>query len=149
MRKYAGKSLSFDNLLYSKTNWRATVTINRPEVYNCLNLDTLRELSTAFQDAAWDDEVAVIILTGAGNKAFCTGADMKEWSEDFLETPNDFYKWMGEAVARRHHCRPTTAGEGRHRQDSQRLDADIHTVCIGGGCYQCVEVVSPGLMEDA
>ena len=95
MRKYAGKSLSFDNLLYSKTNWRATITINRPEVYNCLNLDTLRELSTAFEDAAWDDEVAVIILTGAGNKAFCTGADMKEWSEDFLETPNDFYKWMG------------------------------------------------------
>ena len=95
MSKYTGKSFSFNNLLYNKANWRATITINRPKVYNCLNLETLQELSAAFQDAAWDDEVAVIILTGAGTKAFCTGADMKEWNEDFLETPNDFYKWMG------------------------------------------------------
>ena len=95
MSKYTGKILTFNNLLYNKNNWRATVTINRPKVYNCLNLETLQELSAAFQDAAWDDDVAVIILTGAGDKAFCTGADMKEWNEDFLETPNDFYKWMG------------------------------------------------------
>ncbi|HLX11434.1 MAG TPA: enoyl-CoA hydratase/isomerase family protein, partial [Bacteroidota bacterium] len=40
-------------------------------------------------------EVAVVILTGAGTKAFCTGADMKEWSQDFLPHPGDFYKWMG------------------------------------------------------
>jgi enoyl-CoA hydratase/carnithine racemase len=95
MSKYSGKQLKFNNLLYSKKNWRSTITINRPKVYNCLNLETLQELSTAFQDAAWDDEVAVIIITGAGNKAFCTGADMKEWNEEFLATPNDFYKWMG------------------------------------------------------
>jgi enoyl-CoA hydratase/carnithine racemase len=98
MPKYSGKTpgdLSFQNILYAKGNWRATITINRPRVYNCLNLDTLRELSAAFEDAAWDDTVAVIIVTGAGDKAFCTGADMKEWKEDFLDTPNDFYKWMG------------------------------------------------------
>jgi len=95
MNRYAGKNVTFNNLLYTKGNWRATITINRPKVYNCLNLETLQELSTALQDAAWDDEVAVIILTGAGEKAFCTGADMKEWNEEFLETPNDFYKWMG------------------------------------------------------
>jgi enoyl-CoA hydratase/carnithine racemase len=88
-------SLGFRNILYRKKDWKATITINRPEVYNCLNHDTLRELSAALQDAAWDDHVAVIILTGAGNKAFCTGADMKEWKEEFLTTPNDFYKWMG------------------------------------------------------
>lgn len=96
--KYRGKKpsvLGFKNILYAKADWRATITINRPEVYNCLNLETLNELHAAFQDAAWDDEVAVLILTGAGDKAFCTGADMKEWNEDFLETPNDFYKWMG------------------------------------------------------
>jgi enoyl-CoA hydratase/carnithine racemase len=60
-----------------------------------LNLETLRELSTAFEDAAWDDHVAVLIITGAGTKAFCTGADMTEWKTEFLDTPNDFYKWMG------------------------------------------------------
>lgn len=95
MSKYTGKKLSFNNLLYTKRDWKATITINRPKVHNCLNMETLQELSTAFQDAAWDDDVAVLILTGAGEKAFCTGADMKEWSEEFLDTPNDFYKWMG------------------------------------------------------
>ncbi len=95
---YKGKApetLQFRNLLYSKSDWKATITINRPEVYNCLNLETLRELSAAFEDAAWDDEVAVLIITGAGEKSFCTGADMKEWKEEFLDRPNDFYKWMG------------------------------------------------------
>jgi len=98
MSKYTGKSakeLAFKNILYSKSDWKACITINRPEVYNCLNLETLRELSAAFEDAAWDDHVAVLILSGAGTKAFCTGADMKEWKKEFLDTPNDFYKWMG------------------------------------------------------
>ncbi len=89
------KDFNFTNILYAKGNWRATITIHRPDVYNCLNLQTLQELQAAFQDAAWDDHVAVLIITGAGNKAFCTGADMKEWKEEFLEQPNDFYKWMG------------------------------------------------------
>ena len=98
MGKYTGKKskeFGFKNLLYQKGNWRATITINRPRVYNCLDLETLREFSEALQDAAWDDAVAVIIITGAGDKAFCTGADMKEWNADFLKAPNDFYKWMG------------------------------------------------------
>jgi len=98
MATYSGKEpkeFRFKNILYAKGDWRATITINRPEVYNCLNLDTLRELGIAMQDAAWDDQVAVLIITGAGNKAFCTGADMKEWKEEFLDSPNDFYKWMG------------------------------------------------------
>ena len=98
MTKYTGKkasNLKFANILYEKGDWKARITINRPAVYNCLNLETLRELGVAFEDAAWDDHVAVLIITGAGNKAFCTGADMKEWKEEFLEHPNDFYKWMG------------------------------------------------------
>ena len=69
--------------------------MNRPRVHNALDLQTLRELHIAFEDAAWDEEVAVVIVTGAGDKAFCTGADLKEWSEDFLDHPNDFWKWMG------------------------------------------------------
>jgi enoyl-CoA hydratase/carnithine racemase len=89
------RSFGFKQILYTKDDWRATITINRPKVHNCLNLETLRELSVAFEDAAWDDHVAVLIITGAGTKAFCTGADIKEWKEDFLERPNDFYKWMG------------------------------------------------------
>lgn len=98
MSKYSGKKsadLKLENLRYTKAEWTATITLNRPEVHNALNLDTLRELSRVLEDAAWDDTVAVVILTGAGSKAFCTGADMKEWSNDFLKRPSDFYKWMG------------------------------------------------------
>ena len=98
MPKYAGKQATgfpFKKVLYTKGDWRATITINRPSVHNCLDLETLRELGTAIEDAAWDDAVAVVVITGAGTKAFCTGADMKEWEEDFLRKPNDFYKWMG------------------------------------------------------
>lgn len=98
MSKYSGKTpttFGFKNILYEKNENRGTITINRPEVLNALNFDTLRELGTAFQDASWDDEVAVVILTGAGNRAFCTGADMKEWKEDLVDHPHDFYKWMG------------------------------------------------------
>jgi enoyl-CoA hydratase/carnithine racemase len=98
MSSYRGKKpaeLALKNILYAKENWRARITINRPKVHNCLNLETLRELSAALEDAAWDDHVAVVILTGAGDRAFCTGADMKEWKEEFLEHPNDLYKWMG------------------------------------------------------
>jgi len=101
MSKYAGRkpqSFRFKNIRYEKRNLKATITLNRPEVHNALNLKTLQELGTAFQDASWDDEVAVIILTGAGKRAFCTGADMKEWDEDFSENPADFHKWMGTFV---------------------------------------------------
>jgi enoyl-CoA hydratase/carnithine racemase len=95
---YSGRpprSFAFKNILYEKRRGRATITINRPEVHNALNLNTLRELGTAFEDAGWDDQVAVVILTGAGTRAFCTGADIKEWDRDFTRRPSDFYKWMG------------------------------------------------------
>ncbi len=98
MNKYAGKSPSsfrMKNIRYKKQNSRALITINRPAVHNALNLETLIELSAALRDAAWDDAVGVVVLTGAGTKAFCTGADLKEWNEDFSESPSDFYKWMG------------------------------------------------------
>jgi enoyl-CoA hydratase/carnithine racemase len=98
MTKYSGvsfKSFSFKNILYEKKHSIAYITLNRPEVHNCLNLETLRELGAAFQDVTWDDTIGVAVITGAGNKAFCTGADLKEWKEDFLDKPGDFYKWMG------------------------------------------------------
>ncbi|MGH2568438.1 MAG: enoyl-CoA hydratase/isomerase family protein [Bacteroidota bacterium] len=98
MSKYSGishKNFRLKNLLYEKKSWVARITINRPNVHNCLSLETLQELGGVLQDAAWDDKIAVVVLTGAGNKAFCTGADIKEWKDDFLDRPQDFYKWMG------------------------------------------------------
>lgn len=90
------KSFNFENILFEKKGRRATVTINRPGVLNCVNLDTLRELQTAFQDASWDDGISVVVLTGAGDRAFCTGADLKEQKAHYVDAPSDYWKWMGE-----------------------------------------------------
>jgi 2-ketocyclohexanecarboxyl-CoA hydrolase len=53
----------------------ARITINRPEKYNAFTAETCEELIDAFRHAGWDRSIAVIVLTGAGDKAFCTGAD--------------------------------------------------------------------------
>ena len=98
MTKYGGKParlFHLRNIRYAKSDWKARITIDRPKVHNALDLTTLRELAEVLEDAAWDDNVAVIVLTGSGDKAFCTGADMKEWHHDFSKRPGDFYKWMG------------------------------------------------------
>lgn len=101
MSKYLPRAATprrFKHILYNRDGWVATITVNRPEVHNCLNLETLHELGEAFKQASWDDEVAVLVITGAGDRAFCTGADLREWKEDFLERPHDFYKWMGDFI---------------------------------------------------
>jgi enoyl-CoA hydratase/carnithine racemase len=65
-------------LLYTKDRKIATFTLNRPEALNALNTETFKELSDALIDFLRDDNLWVGILTGAGEKAFCAGADIKE-----------------------------------------------------------------------
>ncbi|MEI8388317.1 MAG: enoyl-CoA hydratase/isomerase family protein [bacterium] len=89
------EEFNFSEILYKKSDWVGTITINRPEVYNAYSIITLQEMITALQDASWDDGIAVIIITGAGEKAFCTGGDVKEYASEFINRPRDFYKWMG------------------------------------------------------
>lgn len=61
-----------------RTDGIAVVTLNRTEAANALSKQMLRDLKTATNDLRNDREVRVIILTGAGEKAFCAGADLKE-----------------------------------------------------------------------
>jgi enoyl-CoA hydratase/carnithine racemase len=86
--------LKFKHLLYTKAEFVAHITINRPEVYNAYNTPALIELREAFRDATFDDKVGVIVLTGAGEKAFCTGGDVKEYAEQYTRTPRDYWKYM-------------------------------------------------------
>ncbi len=98
MKQFDPKCLNdfnFTEILYSKSDWIATITINRPQVYNAYSIVTLQEMIQALQDAIWDDGIAVIVITGTGDKAFCTGGDVKEYAEEFLKKPRDFWKWMG------------------------------------------------------
>src|ERR1051325_11413062 len=87
----------FKHVVYTQKGYKALIKINRPEVLNCLDITTITELTAAFKYASWDDNVAVIILTGAGKRAFSTGADLEEQT-GFLDNPNEYYKWMYEFI---------------------------------------------------
>lgn len=65
------------NLLYQKKDGIATITINRPKALNALNEETLPEFLSSLEDAEKDEKVRVIVITGAGEKAFCAGLDLK------------------------------------------------------------------------
>lgn len=69
--------MDYEDILYAETDGIATITINRPEVYNAFRGRTAEELIHAFQRAGWNTGIGVIVLTGAGDKAFCTGGDQK------------------------------------------------------------------------
>lgn len=77
--------MSFENILVSKNGNIATVTINRPKQLNALNKNTIAELSNAFKDLEKDKGVRVIIITGAEDKAFVAGADIKEFANFSVE----------------------------------------------------------------
>ena len=91
----AASDFDFQDILYEKKDLIARITINRPKKYNAYTTNTLKELSTAFTDASNDDQVGVIIFTGAGEKAFCTGGDVKEYAEEYTQRPRDYWKYMG------------------------------------------------------
>lgn len=65
-------------VLVEKKDRVAHVTLNRPEVLNALNAQTITALDVVFEDIARDDAIGVVILTGAGEKAFAAGADISE-----------------------------------------------------------------------
>lgn len=69
--------MMFENLLYETTDGVVRITLNRPQVYNALSPALLNEITMAINDAQADDTVRVVVLTGAGEKAFCSGADLK------------------------------------------------------------------------
>jgi len=68
--------MAYKNLLIDREDKVAVLTINRPEKYNALNDEVVDELSAAMDELAADDEVRAIVITGAGDKAFISGADI-------------------------------------------------------------------------
>jgi len=70
--------MTYQDILYEVRDAVATITINRPEKYNAFRPETCEELIDAFKRAGSDREVAVVVLTGAGDKAFCTGGDQSD-----------------------------------------------------------------------
>jgi len=73
--------MKLENTVYEKLEGIATVTINRPDALNALNEKTLLEILSSFEDADGDENIRVIIITGAGDRAFSAGADIKMLKE--------------------------------------------------------------------
>ena len=69
--------MAYETILYDVTDSVATITLNRPERYNALSFDALKEVNRAFKNTRSDGAVRVVILTGMG-KGFCSGADLTE-----------------------------------------------------------------------
>lgn len=67
--------MSYEDILYEERNGAAWIIINRPDVYNAFRGTTCEELIKAFNKAGYDPDIGVIVLAGAGDKAFCTGGD--------------------------------------------------------------------------
>ena len=73
--------MTYENLLYDKKDHIGTITFNRPKVLNALNHKTMQELGACLTAAKDDADVRVLILTGAGEKAFIAGADINELAQ--------------------------------------------------------------------
>ena len=115
--------LGFERIVYEKAPPRATITLSRPERLNAFDFQMLRELARAAEDASWDDEIRVVVLTGAGDRAFSVGADLKSWADDYLGKPNEYWKWFG-AIKDAH---------DRLREVGKPAVARINGICVGGG----------------
>lgn len=122
---YLGRPASdfnFQYIQYVKSGYRATVTFNRPQKLNAVIYPMLLELREAFLDVSFDDSVAVLVLTGAGDKAFCTGADLNE-QKQFADRPQDYWKWMGAFIE----------AHDRLRNLGKPSVARLNGIVVGGG----------------
>jgi len=116
-----GTTMAYENLLYEKRDQIGTVAFNRPKVLNALNRKTMEELDDILARARDDAEVRVLILTGAGDKAFIAGADINELAQ---RTPVDGkeFSLFGQEVLHR----LATMGKPSI--------AAINGFALGGGC---------------
>ena len=112
--------MEFKNLLIETTDGITTLTINRPQVLNALNSDVVRELECALFELDLDAAVRAVVLTGAGEKAFVAGADIKEMSAMSAFEAHDF--------ARRGQCLMLLVNRMR-----KPVIAAVNGFALGGG----------------
>jgi enoyl-CoA hydratase/carnithine racemase len=118
----APDELGFERIVYEKAPPRATIRLNRPEVLNAFDFRMLREIARAAEDASWDDDIRVVVVTGTG-RAFCVGADLSAWGADLLGNSREYWKWFG-AFKDMH---------DRLREIGKPTLARVQGIAVGGG----------------
>ncbi|MBL8788332.1 MAG: enoyl-CoA hydratase/isomerase family protein [Deltaproteobacteria bacterium] len=113
--------LYFENLLYEREDFIVTLTVNRPQVRNALNRKTLSELHRAFFEFRHDADARVMILTGAGDRAFVAGADIAEMAAMNQEEAEDFAR-LGQSLTANIESIP------------KAVIAAVNGFALGGGC---------------
>jgi enoyl-CoA hydratase len=113
--------VEFETILLEKRAPLAVITVNRPKVLNALNSVTLADLTAAVEDVAADETIRVVLLTGAGPKAFVAGADISELA-GLNADAGRAYAERGQALFRR----IETLGKP--------VIACLNGFALGGGC---------------
>ena len=130
-----------EELLRHREGHVEVLTINRPQARNAINLATAREISIALDECAADDDVWVVILTGAEDKAFSAGMDLKEY---FRETEN--YEWIRKL---RNHSASQDWQWRRLRKYPKSTIAMVNGWCFGGAFTPLVGCDLAVAAEDA
>ncbi len=79
----------YENLILEISDSISTITLNRPQVYNALSAALIKEITQAVEASSTDSSVRVIVITGVGDKAFCSGADLKAGMDGGMSSLGD------------------------------------------------------------
>jgi len=90
--------MAFKHITLEKKDYIGRITINRPEARNSLSVEGFGELAEAFHDVTYDNSVGVVVLTGAGDKAFTAGADVKGFKDKITRNPVEGLRFTSEFV---------------------------------------------------
>ena len=112
--------MTYEDVIYEQDGAIARITINRAEIRNAVRPKTYEELTHAMHRAADTPEVGVVVLTGAGDKAFCSGGDVRDQSERNPATG-------------RTHMRRLFALSSVMRMMDKPIIARVRGYCVGGG----------------
>ncbi|MCJ7539799.1 MAG: enoyl-CoA hydratase-related protein [Desulfobacterales bacterium] len=113
--------MEYKNIIFKIEEQIATITFNRPEVLNALNEASLKEFSHAIDKVAADEGIRVLILTGAGDKSFVAGADIKEFLK-FNALKAKIFSEMGHGIVNKLQKLPIP------------VIGAVNGFALGGGC---------------
>ncbi len=115
--------MTYENVIFDTIDEVAKITINRPNKLNAMDIQTMTELANALDSAERDECVKVVVLNGAGNRAFCTGADIAIFKSFFVDPMQAREFWT--SLAPKIHVKIEKLGKP--------VIAAVQGYCLGGG----------------